>query len=491
MDGRGASACCRRRRRPTYAGQSREFRELGSEHLLHRSCWRCVFIYLVLAAQFESFIDPFVIMLSVPLSMTGALLALWLTGGTLNIYSQIGLVTLVGPDHQARHPDRRVRQPAAGARARQAATPSIEAAVLRLRPILMTTGAMVLGAVPLALAHGAGAESRTQIGWVIVGGMIARHAAHAVRRADRLHAARAHAPPGRARGAARRRGAPGAGESRRSGMPELPDIEPISTRSALVSWACRCCGCGAPARSSCVPSSRRSRRSRAGASVRSAPRQADRDRCRGRPLARRSLDDRRPAALACTRRQARSALRLGGFRLRRGQLVLTEAGSKRRASLHLVAGARRLAEHDRGGIEPLTSDLAAFAAALRRENHTLKRALTDPRLFAGIGNAYSDEILHVARLSPLAMTGKLTEDEFLRLHVATRDVLAGWVGRLCREAEAPIEFASVPAVRWPQSSSERRPEVALDTIAIRLPRRRSAPITALDRRDRRLEQVRR
>jgi multidrug efflux pump len=129
-----------------------------------------LFIYLVLAAQFESFADPLVIMLSVPLSMTGALLALWLTGGTLNIYSQIGLVTLVGLitkhgilivefAHQLRGQGRLLFDAVQ------------EAAVLRLRPILMTTGAMVLGAVPLALSTGAGAESRMQIGWVIVGGM--------------------------------------------------------------------------------------------------------------------------------------------------------------------------------------------------------------------------------------------------------------------------------------------------------------------------------
>jgi multidrug efflux pump len=129
-----------------------------------------VFIYLVLAAQFESFVHPFVIMLSVPLSMAGALLALRLTGGTLNIYSQVGLITLVGLitkhgilivefTNQLR--DRGVEMiPAV-----------VEAAALRLRPIMMTTGAMVLGALPLALASGAGAESRTQIGWVIVGGM--------------------------------------------------------------------------------------------------------------------------------------------------------------------------------------------------------------------------------------------------------------------------------------------------------------------------------
>ena len=147
-----------------------------------------LFIFLVLAAQFESFVDPFVILLAVPLSMVGALFALQLTGGTLNIYTQIGLITLVGLITQARHPDRRVRQPAAP-QGRSRCEAVDRGCNLRLRPILMTTGAMVLGALPLALASGAGAESRQQIGWVIVGGMTLRHAADAVRRADRLHAA--------------------------------------------------------------------------------------------------------------------------------------------------------------------------------------------------------------------------------------------------------------------------------------------------------------
>jgi multidrug efflux pump len=124
----------------------------------------------VLAAQFESFVDPFVILLSVPLSMVGALAALHLSGGTLNVYSQIGLITLIGLitkhgilivefSNQLRQQGRSIRDAV------------VEAAGLRLRPILMTTGAMVLGALPLALATGAGAESRQQIGWVIVGGM--------------------------------------------------------------------------------------------------------------------------------------------------------------------------------------------------------------------------------------------------------------------------------------------------------------------------------
>jgi multidrug efflux pump len=153
-----------------YAGQSREFRE-SSSSLYVTFLLALAFIYLVLAAQFESFIDPFVIMLTVPLSMTGALLALKLSGGTLNVYSQIGLVTLVGliTKHGILIVEFSNQLQRAGADIRVAV---IEAAVLRLRPILMTTGAMVLGAVPLALAKGAGAESRIQIGWVIIGGLL-------------------------------------------------------------------------------------------------------------------------------------------------------------------------------------------------------------------------------------------------------------------------------------------------------------------------------
>ena len=128
------------------------------------------FIYLVLAAQFESFIDPFIIMLSVPLSITGALLALNLTGNTLNVYSQIGLVTLIGliTKHGILIVEfaNQLRE-----QGRSKLDAVVESASLRLRPILMTTGAMVLGALPLAWAHGAGAESRQAIGWVIVGGM--------------------------------------------------------------------------------------------------------------------------------------------------------------------------------------------------------------------------------------------------------------------------------------------------------------------------------
>ncbi len=158
---------------PGYAtelnGVSREFKAssgaLGVVFVL-----ALLFIFLVLSAQFESFIDPFVILLSVPLSMLGALLAMKFTGGTLNVYSQIGLITLIGLitkhgilivefSNQLRQQGKSVMDAV------------VEASALRLRPILMTTGAMVLGALPLALASGAGAESRQQIGWVIVGGM--------------------------------------------------------------------------------------------------------------------------------------------------------------------------------------------------------------------------------------------------------------------------------------------------------------------------------
>jgi formamidopyrimidine-DNA glycosylase len=124
---------------------------------------------------------------------------------------------------------------------------------------------------------------------------------------------------------------------------------------------------------------------------------------------------------------------LAAFDFEDGTLLLTEAGSKRRASLHLVAGASALAAFDRGELEPLDADEAEFVGRLRLENHTLKRALTDPRLFSGIGNAYSDEILHRARLSPLRLTSRLSEQEAARLHEATRSVLVEWTERLRRE----------------------------------------------------------
>lgn len=116
-----------------------------------------------------------------------------------------------------------------------------------------------------------------------------------------------------------------------------------------------------------------------------------------------------------------------------GTLLFTEASRKQRASLHVVRGRQALAAHDPGGLEVLGVDLAAFRAALTRENHTLKRALTDPRLLAGIGNAYSDEILHAARLSPLVLTSRLDEDAIARLYGATQSVLTTWIARLRAE----------------------------------------------------------
>ncbi len=153
-----------------FNGQSREFKTSRADMIL-TFVLALFFIYLVLAAQFESFVDPFVIMLTVPLSMTGALLALKLSGGTLNVYSQIGLVTLVGliTKHGILIVEFANQLQDVGKSKIDAV---VDAATLRLRPILMTTGAMVLGALPLALGSGAGAESRSQIGWVIVGGLL-------------------------------------------------------------------------------------------------------------------------------------------------------------------------------------------------------------------------------------------------------------------------------------------------------------------------------
>jgi formamidopyrimidine-DNA glycosylase len=125
---------------------------------------------------------------------------------------------------------------------------------------------------------------------------------------------------------------------------------------------------------------------------------------------------------------------LAAFDFPDGTLLLTEAGSKRRASIHLVRGKGRLAEFDRGGLESLQADVDTFRARLVSESHTLKRALTDPRLFSGIGNAYSDEILHRARLSPLALTRRLDDDAVSRLHAATQAVLTDWTARLRAEA---------------------------------------------------------
>lgn len=121
---------------------------------------------------------------------------------------------------------------------------------------------------------------------------------------------------------------------------------------------------------------------------------------------------------------------LAAFDFAHGTLLLSEAGTKRRTALHVVRGATELRRFDAGGIDPLTADLASFQSVLARENHTLKRALTDPRLFSGIGNAYSNEILHRARLSPVTLTSKLDENEMMRLFEATRAVLFLWIDRL-------------------------------------------------------------
>jgi formamidopyrimidine-DNA glycosylase len=125
---------------------------------------------------------------------------------------------------------------------------------------------------------------------------------------------------------------------------------------------------------------------------------------------------------------------LAAFDFSTGTLILTEAGTKRRAAIHLARGEAGLRAHDPGGLDVFDADLAAFSAALRRENHTLKRVLTDPRVFSGIGNAYSDEILHRARLSPVKQTAQLSEAETARLFEAARATLADWINRLREEA---------------------------------------------------------
>lgn len=126
---------------------------------------------------------------------------------------------------------------------------------------------------------------------------------------------------------------------------------------------------------------------------------------------------------------------LAAFDFAAGTLLFTEAGSKRQASIHVVAGAAGLEEHNRGGLEVLEADLPAFAVRLIAENHTLKRALTDPHVFSGIGNAYSDEILHAARLSPMKLTSSLRDEEIRRLYEATQRTLRWWIDRLREEAK--------------------------------------------------------
>ena len=155
----------------------------------------------------------------------------------------------------------------------------------------------------------------------------------------------------------------------------------------------------------------------------------------------------RPSAV----KPGRGGTGLAAFVFSTGTLTLTEAGSKRRAALHVVAGGEALRALDRGGLEPLGATLEAFRAALLRENHTLKRALTDPRLFAGIGNAYSDEILHRARLSPVALTQRLDADDVARLHAATQAVLVEWRDRLRAAAGG----------KFPEGVTAFRPEMAV------------------------------
>ena len=154
---------------------------------------------------------------------------------------------------------------------------------------------------------------------------------------------------------------------------------------------------------------------------------------------------------------------LAAFEFPTGTLMLTEASSKKRASLHVVRGAAAVAAFDAGGLEVLDADLGAFRAALTRESHTLKRTLTDPRLLSGIGNAYGDEILHRARLSPVRLTRQLDDDEIARLYRATQDTLRGWIERLRREAgnkfpERVTAFRDGMAVhgRYRQSCPERQ-----------------------------------
>jgi formamidopyrimidine-DNA glycosylase len=141
---------------------------------------------------------------------------------------------------------------------------------------------------------------------------------------------------------------------------------------------------------------------------------------------------------------------LASFEFAAGTLVLTEAGTQRRAALHCIGSAEALAALDAGGIDLFVADEGAFAERLQRENHTLKRALTDPRLFSGIGNAYSDEILHHARLSPLALTSALGDDEVRRLFASARFVLSTWATRLAAESPG-----------WPEKVTAFHPAMAV------------------------------
>jgi len=142
---------------------------------------------------------------------------------------------------------------------------------------------------------------------------------------------------------------------------------------------------------------------------------------------------------------------LGALDFENGALSVTEAGTRKRATLHLVRGREALAAIDPGGLEPLEATRDAFAERLRARNHTVKRALTDPHVFSGIGNAYSDEILHAARMSPFKQTQKLADEEIDRLYRATRETLLGWCDRLRREA----------GDAWPAKVTAFRPEMAV------------------------------
>jgi formamidopyrimidine-DNA glycosylase len=142
---------------------------------------------------------------------------------------------------------------------------------------------------------------------------------------------------------------------------------------------------------------------------------------------------------------------LAAFDFPAGTLLFTEEGTKKRAALHLVRGEEALAAHDAGGVDPLTASRDAFREALTRESHTVKRSLTDPRFFSGIGNAYSDEILHRARLSPVKLTRQLGDEEVARLHEATRATLADWIARLAAEARQA----------FPEKVTAFRPDMAV------------------------------
>jgi formamidopyrimidine-DNA glycosylase len=144
-------------------------------------------------------------------------------------------------------------------------------------------------------------------------------------------------------------------------------------------------------------------------------------------------------------------LALAAFEFETGTLVLTEAGTKRRASLYVVKGETALREFDRGGMEVLDSSRSDFATRLRSENHTLKRSLADPRLFSGIGNAYSDEILHRAKLSPLQLTSKMTDEQVARLHAAVQSTMTDWIARLRAET----------GEKFPEKVTAFRPEMSV------------------------------